>query len=240
MNDRLQFAENEHGDPGLVVIHGGLSPQATKLLQYSLPHIEECIYTVCDWFEIEHGDLDALDAVFHGGRKWFSDNRDDAERKEVCCDNPFSMSLECSVVCLSAFLDTLEPPAQMAEAALNLAKSVECLSAFKTAAVFAVSMPPEEAAACMAEALLDDPRTRRDNLHVAASHAIAEYQKRHKQMPTARAVFDLLAREANEAGPIIRYVEKDDVLEWRRQDGGISETGFKAFQNRWPRLKSRI
>jgi len=89
MNDRLQFVEDEHGYPALAVIHGGLSPQATKLMQYALPHITDCIDEVCEWFEIEHGDLEALTIVCQDGRKWFSEDPELAERLSNDAEDPF-------------------------------------------------------------------------------------------------------------------------------------------------------
>lgn len=241
MNNRLQFIEDEHGDTVPAVIHTDLSPQAAKLVQYALPHIVDCIDEICEWFEIEHGDLEALATVCQDGRNWFSEDPVLAERLSKDAD-PFSMCLECSLFCLSAFLDTLEPPAQMAEAAVNLAKSVEYLSAFKAATVFAGNMPPEEATACMEEvaAGINPKRTRKDGLTIAMEQGWGEYLDKHGTEPTARALFDLLAKSASDAGPVIAHDEVGEKLTWRRQDGGLAETTFKAFQNRFTTFKTRM
>lgn len=82
-------------------------------------------------------------------------------------------------------------------------------------------------------------KTRRDGLSVAMEQGFDKYTKRHGREPTARSLFDYLAENASDAGPIVEWDKTNDKLTWRRQDGGLSETTFKAFQTRFTGTKSR-
>ena len=83
----------------------------------------------------------------------------------------------------------------------------------------------------------EEPKTRRDGLAIAMEQRWNEYVSKHSTKPSARALFDLLAESASNAGPVVEYVEKDDKLWWQNQGGGLSGTTFKAFQGRFTTLK---
>jgi len=135
------------------------------------------------------------------------------------------MCLECSMLCLSAFLDTLEPPAQMAEAAVNLAKSVEYLSAFKAATVFAANMPPEEAAACMEK--------------VAAGLYPGRLIGWKKSVHTAWPKLLQLHRRKPSVEELVRYLERDDPEGFVMPSGVPDELKWRPKKGVKPKTVSR-
>ena len=81
-----------------------------------------------------------------------------------------------------------------------------------------------------------DRRTRTDGLKTAMVAGIAAYENKHRTGPTARALFDWLAHN-DETGIIEEFDCEKDSITWRRADGGLSDTSFKAFQGRFTNLK---
>ncbi|GLT20918.1 hypothetical protein GCM10007933_03700 [Zoogloea oryzae] len=81
-------------------------------------------------------------------------------------------------------------------------------------------------------------KSKPDALDHAIDVGLIAYEKHHGVKPSIRALFDWLATR-DETKTIVEYNEDRDVLTWRRADMGLSDTGFKAFQNRKPTARSR-
>ena len=85
------------------------------------------------------------------------------------------------------------------------------------------------------------PKTRRDGLRIEMESGWNDYIRQHRRNPTARALFDFLAKKADSDlgdGKIVEYDQENDALIWRRSDGGLTTTGFKAFTGRFTKLKN--
>lgn len=74
-------------------------------------------------------------------------------------------------------------------------------------------------------------KSARNALDHAMRAGIIAYRIRHGIEPTARALFDWLG-EYDQTGIIAELDRTADKLTWNRADGGLSDTTFKAFQNR--------
>lgn len=134
---------------------------------------------------------------------------------------------------LSAWLDIAKDAGLRVHSWLARYKDAKAILAIKTDGDAPQPTPTGKPAQSTAS------NTRRDGLAVAMEQGFDDYIKRHCREPTARALFDALAGEAGEGGQIVEYDEGDDSLTWRRQDGGLSSTSFKAFQGRFTKLKNR-
>lgn len=79
-------------------------------------------------------------------------------------------------------------------------------------------------------------KTRIDGLRLAMNAGIVSYEKRFNTEPTARALFVWLA-ENDETGNIEDFDHEQDIITWKRSDGGLGDTTFKAFANRFSSMK---
>lgn len=80
-------------------------------------------------------------------------------------------------------------------------------------------------------------KSKPDALDHAIDVGLLAYKRHHGVKPNARALFDWLAKR-DETETVVEYNADRDLLTWRRADGGLSDTGFKAFQNRKPTARS--
>ncbi len=76
-------------------------------------------------------------------------------------------------------------------------------------------------------------KSKPDALDHAIDVGLLGYEKHHGVKPSIRALFEWLAMR-DETKTVVEYNEEKDALTWRRADGGLKDTGFKAFQNRKP------
>ena len=83
------------------------------------------------------------------------------------------------------------------------------------------------------------PSTKVQRSRNALAHAmdagLIAYRKKHGTDPTARALFDWLG-EHDQTKIIVGIEESEDLITWRRVDGGMKDTSFSAFQNRFTGL----
>jgi hypothetical protein len=68
---------------------------------------------------------------------------------------------------------------------------------------------------------------------IAAYNVLTE---KHRTQPTCRALFDWL-KDNDETGAV--EDSQDDVLTFRRGDGGLKDVEFEAFEDRFSRLPQR-
>jgi hypothetical protein len=61
-------------------------------------------------------------------------------------------------------------------------------------------------------------------------------REKHRTQPTCRALFDWL-KDNDETGAV--EDSRDDVLTFRRGDGGLKDVEFEAFEDRFSRLPQR-
>jgi hypothetical protein len=80
-------------------------------------------------------------------------------------------------------------------------------------------------------------KTRKDGLRIAMEQCYEDYFKQYRVQPTARALFDWMAKCEHDL--IVEYDEKKDGLVWQTQDGRLRTTTFDAFQNRFTGLKKQ-
>lgn len=87
----------------------------------------------------------------------------------------------------------------------------------------------------------DTPRKpdRVDQLRQAMEIGIEEYQKKHRAMPTARALFNWLPE--NDITDCVREIDYDrhrdtELIIWATAGGKIKTTTFSSFQTRMTRL----
>lgn len=82
-------------------------------------------------------------------------------------------------------------------------------------------------------------KSKPDALDHAIDAGLIAYEKHHGVKPNIRALFDWLATPGRDGTKtIVEYSAEKDALTWRRADGGLKDTGFKAFQNRKPTARS--
>jgi hypothetical protein len=113
----------------------------------------------------------------------------------------------------------------------SVAVEVEPLDEEESPAVLPDRLAPD---ASVPGLLASTPRkSKPDALDHAIDVGMLGYEKRHGVKPSIRALFDWLATR-DETKTVVEYSADRDVLTWRRADGGLSDTGFKAFQNRKP------
>lgn len=75
-----------------------------------------------------------------------------------------------------------------------------------------------------------------DRLTRAMIAAYDVLTERHRTQPTCRALFDWL-KDNDETGAV--EDSQDDVLTFRRADGGLKDVAFEAFEDRFSRLPQR-
>jgi hypothetical protein len=75
-----------------------------------------------------------------------------------------------------------------------------------------------------------------DRLTRAMIAAYDVLREKHRTQPTCRALFDWL-KDNDETGAV--EDSRDDVLTFRRGDGGLKDVEFEAFEDRFSRLPQR-
>lgn len=92
---------------------------------------------------------------------------------------------------------------------------------------------------CQPEAMIRTTDGEARRLGNALAHAmdagLIAYRKLRGTTPTARALFYWLG-EYDKTGIIVGVDEATDKITWKRADGGLKDTAFKSFQNRFTGL----